>query len=390
MGERKGVNKYYPPDFDYKKHGSLDRYHNSHPLRERARKLKTEGILIIRFEMPYNIWCNGCNKHIGMGVRYNAEKKKVGNYYSTIIYKFRMKCHLCPQYFEIQTDPANCDYVILSGARRKEERWDAKANEQIEMTDHKDKQQLMTDPMYKLEHGVKDKQKLQTVIPTLNEIRDIQQEKRDDYLLNKALRKTFREQKKKIEKAQESDRKLLLKSSLDIPLLEETEEDKKLSKLIKYNTISTCNTKRDVVREQIINQSILPTSSKSRLLQSDKTGKIPDSNLTSKSLGIKVGKRRLKSDNSNLNLPTKRPKSETITNIKLTQSNDTSTVTCKTGIDNDFSSANNSSAFTDHSTTFVFAKNDSDVIDSASNLKIFDKNNTIVANYSSSDNEDET
>ena len=58
-----------------------------------------------RFEMPYNIWCGGCNSHIGMGVRYNAEKTKTGMYYSTPIYKFRMKCHLCPNYFEIQTDP---------------------------------------------------------------------------------------------------------------------------------------------------------------------------------------------------------------------------------------------------------------------------------------------
>ena len=55
--------------------------------------------------MPYNIWCGGCEKHIGMGVRYNAEKTKVGMYYTTPIYKFRMKCHLCDNYFEIQTDP---------------------------------------------------------------------------------------------------------------------------------------------------------------------------------------------------------------------------------------------------------------------------------------------
>ena len=55
--------------------------------------------------MPYNIWCGGCNSHIGMGVRYNAEKSKVGNYYTTPIYKFRMKCHLCDNHFEIQTDP---------------------------------------------------------------------------------------------------------------------------------------------------------------------------------------------------------------------------------------------------------------------------------------------
>lgn len=42
-----------------------------------------------------------------------------------------MKCHLCVNYIEIQTDPANCDYVIVSGARRKEERWDMAENEQI-------------------------------------------------------------------------------------------------------------------------------------------------------------------------------------------------------------------------------------------------------------------
>lgn len=58
-----------------------------------------------RFEMPYNIWCGGCNSHIGMGVRYNAEKTKTGMYYTTPIYKFRMKCHLCDNHFEIQTDP---------------------------------------------------------------------------------------------------------------------------------------------------------------------------------------------------------------------------------------------------------------------------------------------
>lgn len=42
-----------------------------------------------------------------------------------------MKCHLCVNYIEIQTDPANCDYVIVSGATRKEERWDMAENEQI-------------------------------------------------------------------------------------------------------------------------------------------------------------------------------------------------------------------------------------------------------------------
>lgn len=55
--------------------------------------------------MPYNIWCNTCGNHIGMGVRYNAEKTKIGNYYTTPIFQFRMKCHLCDGHFEIKTDP---------------------------------------------------------------------------------------------------------------------------------------------------------------------------------------------------------------------------------------------------------------------------------------------
>lgn len=64
--------------------------------------------------MPYNIWCEGCKNPIGMGVRYNAEKSKIGMYYTTPIYKFRMKCHLCDNHFEIKTDPAVCIFCYSS------------------------------------------------------------------------------------------------------------------------------------------------------------------------------------------------------------------------------------------------------------------------------------
>ena len=104
------VNKYFPPGWDPSK-GSVNKFQGVHPLRERAKKI-SEGILVIRFEMPYNVRCSSCDSHVGKGVRYNAEKKCVGKYFSTKIWNFRMKCHLCEGFFEVQTNPKDCEYVV--------------------------------------------------------------------------------------------------------------------------------------------------------------------------------------------------------------------------------------------------------------------------------------
>jgi coiled-coil domain-containing protein 130 len=114
-------NKYYPPDYDGK--SNINKMAGTHALGRRAHKLN-QGILIVRFELPYNIWCGNCNQHIGQGVRYNAEKKKIGNFYSTPIWSFRMKCHLCSAWFEIKTDPENTRYVIVEGAKKQADEWD--------------------------------------------------------------------------------------------------------------------------------------------------------------------------------------------------------------------------------------------------------------------------
>ncbi|KAG8521295.1 Coiled-coil domain-containing protein 130 [Galemys pyrenaicus] len=259
QGERKGVNKYYPPDFNPEKHGSLNRYHNSHPLRERARKL-SQGILIIRFEMPYNIWCDGCKNHIGMGVRYNAEKKKVGNYYTTPIYRFRMKCHLCVNYIEMQTDPASCDYVIVSGAQRKEERWDMEDNEQVLTTEHEKKQKLETDAMFRLEHGEADRSTLKKALPTLSHIQEAQSAWKDDFALNSMLRKRFREKKKAMQEEEERDQALQAKASLAIPLVPETEDDRRLAALLKFHTLDSYEDKQKLKRTEIISRSWFPST----------------------------------------------------------------------------------------------------------------------------------
>jgi len=257
MGERKGQNKYYPPDFDPKKHGSLNGYHGTHALRERARKLH-EGILIIRFEMPYNIWCDGCKNHIAMGVRYNAQKTKIGMYYSTPLYKFRMKCHLCDTHFEIKTDPQNKDYVILSGARRKEQRWSMAENEQIVTEEKSDIKRLNNDPMFKLEHERTDEMKAAKLMPTLNELEAMKSGWKDDFELNQIVRGKFRAEKKAINEEIAKNQEFLDKWNIDIDLVKEDEDDIKMASLYKFYSledgkdVATQAEKRKLIEEESI------------------------------------------------------------------------------------------------------------------------------------------
>ncbi|XP_055691106.1 coiled-coil domain-containing protein 130 homolog [Lutzomyia longipalpis] len=259
MGERKGQNKYYPPDYDPRA-GGLNKFLGTHALRERARKLD-QGILIIRFEMPYNIWCDGCQNHIGMGVRYNAEKKKVGMYYTTPVYQFRMKCHLCENHFEIKTDPGNLDYVILSGARRQENRWDPTQNGQVVPDDKEMQKRLFDDAMFKLEHSAKDLATSAEAKPALGRLFERNEDVwRDPYEANSRLRAEFRTKKKELKVTEEIDKTLLAKSSLDIDLVPENDEDRHMASLMCLQTVKSSEEEAAERRQKAINRPSLPGS----------------------------------------------------------------------------------------------------------------------------------
>ncbi|XP_050548843.1 coiled-coil domain-containing protein 130 homolog [Daktulosphaira vitifoliae] len=265
MGERKGTNKYYPPDYNPAV-GGLNKFRGTHALRERARKLHM-GILIIRFEMPYNIWCEGCNNHIGMGVRYNAEKKKIGMYYSTPVYQFRMKCHLCDNHFEIKTDPGNLDYVIVSGARRQENRWDPTENEQIVPEDKDTSKRLFDDAMFKLEHGTEDLDKAKKAAPVLVKLHDKQDSKwNDDFAANSLLRQQFRTKKQKIAAKEKLDNNLKERLSLSIPLVDESDEDAKIAKLLSFQTSeSTASKQKQFIKGLRKSSKVTPKKSNKNL-----------------------------------------------------------------------------------------------------------------------------
>ncbi|KAJ2950880.1 hypothetical protein O0L34_g5240 [Tuta absoluta] len=260
MGERKGQNHYYPPDYDPKV-GGLNKFLGTHALRERARKLHM-GILIIRFEMPYNIWCDGCNNHIGMGVRYNAEKTKIGMYYSTPVYQFRMKCHLCDNHFEIKTDPGNLDYVIVSGARRQENRWDPTENGQIVPETKETQKRMFDDAMFRLEHKTGDEDVAKQDKPRLGRLVGRNESVwKDDYEANCSLRRNFRKRRKELEEAHVNDSLLLAKSSLDIALLPETEDDRNMASLLSLQPSRSIEEKQHQTRSNILNSPALPSSS---------------------------------------------------------------------------------------------------------------------------------
>ena len=69
--------------------------------------------------MPFNVWCEGCGHLIGKGVRFNAEKQEIGKYHSTKIWSFTMTAPCCQQRIEVQTDPKNAQYNVVSGGKRK-------------------------------------------------------------------------------------------------------------------------------------------------------------------------------------------------------------------------------------------------------------------------------
>merc|ERR1712137_558606 len=253
MAERKATNKYYPPEWE-PKNGSINKYRGQHPLRERARKL-SQGILIVRFEMPYNVWCLSCDAHIGKGVRYNAEKKQIGKYFSTKIWSFRMKCHLCSAWMEVQTDPENRDYKMASGVKRKEETWDERENETEVHDSDAHKERLQTDPFYRLENSAQDKASAEIKKPQLQKLIEHNYRSYDDFGASQVLRHRFREKKKEIKELKDEAQS----KGLHIDLLPPDPEDQRQADSIKFQPKTNASSLK--YRMMASSTSIFPNSS---------------------------------------------------------------------------------------------------------------------------------
>jgi len=246
-------NFYYPKNWDPSK-GSLNKYHKSHPLGARANKIK-EGILVIRFEVPFHVRCTKCQNMIGKGVRFNAEKKCVGKFHTTKIWEFKMNCHNCSNTIIVQTDPENTDYKFVEGANKilgTENATDAEF-----MRDAEEVRKIREDPFARLENEVIDIAKGEEEKPRIQEIIEIQQKYKDDYDLNFQLRKKFRQEKHKIEKIQRSNDEV---KNFALPLAPAQKLDKVIAKSQNFKALDGFRQNRLDKRANIRTQSIFHDS----------------------------------------------------------------------------------------------------------------------------------
>lgn len=140
--------------------------------------------------MPFNVFCLHCDGHISQGVRFNAEKKKIGNYYTTPIFSFRMKHTVCSNWIEIQTDPKNTTYVAAEGAKKQST--DIELSGVIRIRNPEEIARL-EDPFAKAEKGVMDKTEAKQGAERIAELQNLSNRLWEDpYQHSRKMRRIFR------------------------------------------------------------------------------------------------------------------------------------------------------------------------------------------------------
>ncbi|KAL1224144.1 hypothetical protein V5N11_031283 [Cardamine amara subsp. amara] len=193
MGERKVLNKYYPPDFDPSK-------------LPRLRRPKNQQIKV-RMMLPMSVRCGTCGNYIYKGTKFNSRKEDViGETYLGIqIFRFYFKCTKCSAELTMKTDPQNSDYIVESGASRNYEPWRAE-DEEVDKDKQKRDAEEMGDAMKSLENRTLDSKREMDIIAALDEMKSMKSRHASvsvDAMLE-ALQRTGAEKVKRIEEEDEA------------------------------------------------------------------------------------------------------------------------------------------------------------------------------------------
>ncbi|KAK3292681.1 CWC16 protein [Chaetomium fimeti] len=244
------MGRYIPPDAAGTTTSGNRLHGKKHALGARAAKLASQGILIVRFEMPFAVWCGHCTQPtlVGQGVRFNAEKRRAGSYHSTPVWAFRLRHSVCGGEIEMRTDPQHGDFVVVSGARRRD--YGDRARDGggggggdgeslvasgFAIATQRERAEERETAFGKLEKTIKDREQVAGAEQRIDELQDAAERQWEDpYSLNRKLRKAFRAGRHTREKETAKAEELKERMGLGIELLPEREEDAKRAKLVDF------------------------------------------------------------------------------------------------------------------------------------------------------------
>lgn len=228
------MGRYYPPDAS-----NAPTFNKSHPLGARANKI-SQGTLTVRFELPFAVWCQHCTPEaiVGQGVRFNAAKKKVGNYYSTPIWSFRMKHTACGGEWEIKTDPKTTQYLCVEGCRKRDYGpEDAEREGEVGFLSEVEKAKRRDDAFAGLEGKLEDKARKKGEKERVEELYERAETWRDPYDINARLRRDMREKRRVWKKEERHKEGMQDKFSLGLDIVDETDADRQKAGLVEFGIV---------------------------------------------------------------------------------------------------------------------------------------------------------
>lgn len=218
MGERKVINKYYPPDFD--------------PQKLKKPKMPPDKQIKTRMMLPFTCKCNVCGTYLHIGTKFNMRKETMTDesYLGIEILRFFFKCTRCTTEITMKTDPKNHDYICEANASRQyDERRDLEAAESalLEM-----KMQEDEDPMRFLEARTYESRREMDIMDALGDILSmnrIQTKVDHEKVLHDVQRKRREDEEKKAEVEKYMISREEIKSQL-VKRIDEDEPDRALFK----------------------------------------------------------------------------------------------------------------------------------------------------------------